>query len=896
ILYSLDDDASGRFTIDGSTGVVTVADGTLLNRETAASHDITVRAASSDGSSNTQLMTISVNDVDEFDVGTITDNDATANSVNENAANGTTVAVTAFASDADATNHVITYSLDDNAGGRFAIDGSTGVVTVADGTLLDRETAASHDITVRAASSDGSSNTQLMTISVNDVDEFDVGTITDNDATANSVNENAANGTTVAVTAFASDADATNNTILYSLDDNAGGRFAIDGASGVVTVADGTLLDRESAAVHNIIVRATSADGSFDTTVMTININAVNDNDPVIISDGGGASSIVSVSENGLSVTTVSATDADLPAETLTYSIAGGVDATKFTIDNATGVLTFLSVPDYETPTDVGGDNIYDVTVQVSDSTRTDTQAIAVTVTDANESPTIATNTGATVLEGSIGTTITTTMLNEGDVDDSGAGLTFTVTNSIANGTLNLSGFGILQLGDTFTQADIDAGNMTYDHDGSETIGDSFGFSMADGGEDGSLAVVGMFDFVITPTNDAPISISDSFEVDNDSMLNVNSPGILANDSDVDSGTLSVLLVTGPANGTFTLAADGSFTYIAANGFSGTDNFVYMVSDGTDVSIATTVTITVNDVFGTPATEPDPDPEVVDPVEEESEDDENALDEPTAIVGMPESLISIEVETPRQVKQVNPAEPVLGVSVAPVSNEAIVDSEGERDALSEHSARHATYSQINIDDRRHSNSLYLSAFFEFDTGSLFHQLNSVMDDLQNHDSSLELAAGTAVVTSGAVSVGFVIWAARASYFATMLSTSLPAWAIIDPVPVLDAGAVAKRSEKRVRQRHNQSLADIVDEVQVSVAVQLLDDHLCPAGTQLDAVTRDISKDGMGLVCSEPIVASHIRLQLTTPQGQAMDVLGNVRHCSPDGEKYHVGISIVADWT
>ena len=57
------------------------------------------------------------------------------------------------------------------------------MVTVADGTLLDREAAASHDITVRATSSDGSFNTAVMTINLNDVDEFDVGAVTDSDAT-----------------------------------------------------------------------------------------------------------------------------------------------------------------------------------------------------------------------------------------------------------------------------------------------------------------------------------------------------------------------------------------------------------------------------------------------------------------------------------------------------------------------------------------------------------------------------------------------------------------------------------------------------------------------------------------------------------------------------------------
>ena len=94
--------------------------------------------------------------------------------------------VTAFADDADGTD-TVTYSLDDDAGGRFTIDTGTGVVTVAGG--IDREAAASYDITVRAASADGSSSTQTFTIAVNDLDEFDVGAVVDTDASANTVAE-----------------------------------------------------------------------------------------------------------------------------------------------------------------------------------------------------------------------------------------------------------------------------------------------------------------------------------------------------------------------------------------------------------------------------------------------------------------------------------------------------------------------------------------------------------------------------------------------------------------------------------------------------------------------------------------------------------------------------------
>ena len=104
----------------------------------------------------------------------------------------------------------------------------------------------------------------------------------------------------------------------------------------------------------------------------------------MITSDGAGAAASVNVTENATAVTTVTATDADA-GSTLTYSIVGGADAAKFTVNSSTGALSFVSAPDYEHPTDAGGNNVYDVTVQVSDGTLTDTQAIAVSVTNINE-------------------------------------------------------------------------------------------------------------------------------------------------------------------------------------------------------------------------------------------------------------------------------------------------------------------------------------------------------------------------------------------------------------------------------------------------------------------------------------------------------------------------------
>lgn len=72
-------------------------------------------------------------------------------------------------------------------------------------------------------------------------------------------------------------------------------------------------------------------------------------------------------------------TDVDAGA-TATYSITGGADASKFVINASTGALSFASAPDYETTFSANGDNIFDVQVQVSDGSLTDTQLISVTV------------------------------------------------------------------------------------------------------------------------------------------------------------------------------------------------------------------------------------------------------------------------------------------------------------------------------------------------------------------------------------------------------------------------------------------------------------------------------------------------------------------------------------
>jgi len=111
-----------------------------------------------------------------------------------------------------------------------------------------------------------------------------------------------------------------------------------------------------------------------------------------------------SVGENvALVAASLPAGDPD-PGTTLAYSIVGGADAALFSVNAATGALSFLAAPDFEAPGDAGGNNVYDVEVRVSDGTLSSTSAIAVTVTDVAEtSPTVYTVANAgTVSEGGV--------------------------------------------------------------------------------------------------------------------------------------------------------------------------------------------------------------------------------------------------------------------------------------------------------------------------------------------------------------------------------------------------------------------------------------------------------------------------------------------------------------
>ena len=109
----------------------------------------------------------------------------------------------------------------------------------------------------------------------------------------------------------------------------------------------------------------------------------------------------------------------------------------------------------------------------------------------------------------------------------------------------------------------------------------------------------------LVSVNAAPQAADDAFTTQEDTPLTVAAPGVLGNDTDGNQDPLSVILISGPANGVLRLNADGSFTYVPDADFFGADSFTYQASDGELDSGVATVFLTVTAVNDAPVANAD---------------------------------------------------------------------------------------------------------------------------------------------------------------------------------------------------------------------------------------------------------------------------------------------------
>ena len=230
---------------------------------------------------------------------------------------------------------------------------------------------------------------------------------------------------------------------------------------------------------------------------LAIAVQPVNDHDPVIAGAITGVTAAFTVDENSTAVTTVAATDADRPGQTLVFSLAGP-DAAHFVLDPAGGALRFAAAPDREAPADADGDNVYRLQLLVSDGQgRSGLQTLAVTVADVDEAPAIT----SLVLAVAEGGSVVADALQFGvaDGDSLDRDLLWTITGVQHGRFERVADPGLAVT--AFSHAEVLAGQVRFVHDGGEAA-PAFEARVSDAR---STTAARPGEIVYTPVNDAPV-------------------------------------------------------------------------------------------------------------------------------------------------------------------------------------------------------------------------------------------------------------------------------------------------------------------------------------------------------------------------------------------------------
>ena len=310
-------------------------------------------------------------------------------------------------------------------------------------------------------------------------------------------------------------------------------------------------------------------DGTADSNVVTVSLTVTPVNDaPVAVADSYTTNEDTALT---VPVTGVLGNDTDLDGDALTSVVVTGVGHGSLTL-NANGSFTYTPTANYNGPDSF--------TYKANDGT-TDSNVVTVsiTVTPANDAPVAVADSYTTAEDTALTVNIPGVLGNDTDLD--GDALTSVLVTGVSHGSLTLNA----------------NGSFTYTPTANYNGPDSFTYKANDGTADSNVVTVSL---TVTPANDAPVAVANSYTTAEDTALTVNTPGVLGNDTDLDGDALTSVLVTGVSHGTLTLNANGSFTYTPAANYSGPDSFTYKANDGTTNSNVVTVSLTVTPVNDAP--------------------------------------------------------------------------------------------------------------------------------------------------------------------------------------------------------------------------------------------------------------------------------------------------------
>ncbi len=363
VLYSLlDGGDAAAFSMNSTNGQL------ILNEnpdfEQQASYGFSVRATDSEGNYSEQAVTLSINDVFEDITAPVVTSGATATAIDENSGAGQMIYQTT-ASDESTLSYALAATDD---GAAFQINTVNGqVILVAD---PDFEQQSSYNFSVVVTDSAGNRAQQDVGLTINDVDE--IAPLFSSGDTAAAIDENSGANQLI-YTAAASDSGGVN----YSLaDSDDGAVFSIDSSSGEVRLT--TNPNFEQQASYRFTVLATDARGNAAQQSVALAINDVAETDviPPEITSGTTATALDEGSGANQPVYQASATD----ASTISYSLAADGDAARFSIDAASGMVTLLDNPDFETKAS------YSFSVVATDSSNNSSQqSVSLSINDVDE-------------------------------------------------------------------------------------------------------------------------------------------------------------------------------------------------------------------------------------------------------------------------------------------------------------------------------------------------------------------------------------------------------------------------------------------------------------------------------------------------------------------------------
>ena len=629
--------------------------------------------------------------------------------------------------------------------------------TVATGSIsgsnleLTFDSPGTVNFTITATDQQGSSVVNSFQVEVFDGDPAPI-----IDPISLAVDENSSAGTLVGT--VTADPQGAGDSVKFEIIGGSGQNiFQIDSNTGEVTVRDPNALDFETITQFEIQVQATDTGSKVDTELITVSINDVNET-PIL------STNLLRIQENQTLVGVVSASDED--GDALSYRIVGGVDASFFTINSTTGELSFITPPDFETPSDNNANKRYLVEIEVSDGAHSSTSVIRVGVEDVNEAPTTTGLSNVVLMEDSGAILIDlSTRFSDFDAGDS---LSFSVI--AANGR---NDFYSLRLSGTTLQI-LPLANQN--GTGSITI---------QAMDSGGLTEAASFTVDVTPVNDAPVGRSDEFLIQDTVLRGEN---LLSNDVDADGNSLTAVLVSDARNGTVKINPDGTFVYQANEGFSGRDVFTYRISDGSlssdPISVVVDVIPAVNAPVATPDTTDSSEPEIENT---ETETQSDATNSDTGPVGQP--VASIEQSKSgsdtlegkqtalKPLEQANRSESLL--------ERELNETNGQFTILYRPSAAEriekftdGEWSNLDILDQPTSAEAIVGNRWMW----------QALDEYQNQveaESNIPVAIlGSTAGFASSISVGYLIWLIRGGNILAAVMANLPAWSLIDPLPVL----------------------------------------------------------------------------------------------------------------